>query len=97
MNRAMVGVCTLELRIEEAASLKDKRSVLKSLLARLSQDHHLAAAEIDLHDRPQEAVIAFAAVSNSSRQVEQVLRAAIRWIEQQYPQAEIVGEQIEIL
>ncbi|MBL8145181.1 MAG: DUF503 domain-containing protein [Anaerolineae bacterium] len=97
MNRAIVGVCTLELQIEESNSLKDKRSVLKSLLARLSQVHHLAAAEIDLHDRPQEAIIAFAAVSNSSRQIDQMLRAAVRWIEQQYPQAEIMGEQLEIL
>lgn len=97
MNRAIVGVCTLELHIEESFSLKDKRSVVKSLLTRLMNEHHLAAAEIGSLDNPQEAVIAFAAVSNSSRQIDQALHAALRWIEQHYPQAEITGEQIEIL
>lgn len=97
MSRAIVGVCTLELRIEASLSLKDKRSVLKSLLTRLMQDHHLAAAEIDLLDNPREAVIAFATVSNSSRQIDQSLQAALRWIEQRFPQAEIISEQIEIL
>ncbi|MFN8379023.1 MAG: DUF503 domain-containing protein [Anaerolineae bacterium] len=97
MNRAIVGVCTLELRIEASFTLKDKRSILKSLLARLKQEHHLAAAEIDLLDNPKEAVIAFVTVSNSSRQVDQQLQAALRWVERSYPQAEIVSEQIEIL
>jgi uncharacterized protein len=95
--RAMVGLCTLELHISESFSLKDKRSVVKSLLARLRQEHQVAAAEIDLLDDPRAAVIAFTTVSNSSRQLDQTLQAALRWIERTFPQAEVISEQIEIL
>jgi uncharacterized protein YlxP (DUF503 family) len=97
MTRAIVGLCTLELTIAESFSLKDKRSVIKSLLARLRQEHQLAAAEIDLLDEPRASVIAFTTVSNSSRQLDQTLQAALRWVERTYPQVEIVSEQIEIL
>jgi uncharacterized protein YlxP (DUF503 family) len=97
MTRAIVGLCTLELQIPESFSLKDKRSVLKSLLARLRQDHHLAAAEIDLLDDPRASVIAFTTVSNSSRQIDQTLQAALRWIDRTFPQVEVISEQIEIL
>lgn len=97
MTRAIVGLCTVELQIAESFSLKDKRSTLKSLLARLRHEHHVAAAEIDLLDDQQASVIAFTAVSNSSRHLDQMLSAALRWIERTYPQVEIIDEQIEIL
>ena len=35
-----IGACTIELRIFGAASLKDKRSVLKPILSRLRQASH---------------------------------------------------------
>ena len=95
--RAMVGLCTLELHLPESLTLKDKRSILKSLLQRLRQEFGVTSAEIDLLDNPQMARIAFAAVSNSSRKLDEILQAALRWIERNYPQAEILSEQIEIL
>lgn len=97
MTRAIVGLCTVELEIAESFSLKDKRSVLKSMLARLRREHDLAAAEIDLLDERQAAVIAFVTVSNSSRLLDQTLRAALSWIERTFPQVEVLSEQIEIL
>lgn len=97
MTRAIVGLCTLELEIAESLSLKDKRSILKPLLARLRHEHQLAAAEIDLLDDPQAAVIAFAGLSNSSRHLDMMLSEARRWIERTYPQVEIISEQAEIL
>ncbi len=97
MTRAIIGLCTVELEIPESFSLKDKRSVLKSMLARLRREHDLAAAEIDLLDERQAAVIAFATVSNSSRLLDQTLRTALSWIERTFPQVEVISEQIEIL
>ena len=95
--RAMVGLCTLDLHLPESLTLKDKRSVLKSMLQRLRQEHRVASAEIDLLDDPQMARIAFAAVSNSSQQLNEVLQLALRWIERNYPQVEVLSDQIEIL
>lgn len=95
--RAMVGLCTLDLHLPESLTLKDKRSVLKSMLQRLRQEHGVASAEIDLLDDPQMARIAFATVSNSSRQLNEVLQLALRWIERNYPQVEVLSDQIEIL
>jgi uncharacterized protein YlxP (DUF503 family) len=97
MTRAIVGLCTLEIEITESYSLKDKRSILKSMLARLRSEHHVAAAEIDLLDDPQASIIAFTNVSNSSRHLDQTLSAALRWIEHTFPQAEVISEMIEIL
>lgn len=97
MTRAIVGLCTVELEIAESFSLKDKRSVVKSMLARLRREQDVAAAEIDLLDERQAAVIAFVTVSNSSRQLDQTLRAALAWIERTFPQVEVISEQIEIL
>jgi uncharacterized protein YlxP (DUF503 family) len=97
VTRAIVGLCTIELEIPEAFSLKDKRSVIKSLLARLRYEHHVAAAEIDLLDDPRASVIAFANVSNSSRHLDMTLSEAARWIERTYPQVEVIEQQVEIL
>lgn len=97
MTRAIVGLCTLELEIAESLSLKDKRSIVKSLLARLRHEHHMAAAEIDLLDNPQAAVIAFVNVANSSRHLDTTLSEALRWIERTWPQVEIISQQVEIL
>jgi uncharacterized protein YlxP (DUF503 family) len=72
---ASVGVLTMELRIEQAHSLKEKRHVVKSLRDRLRHKFNVSVAEIDDQDLHNSAVIAAAAVSSSRDFVEKILRA----------------------
>jgi len=72
---ATVGVLTLELRIEDAHSLKDKRHVVKGLKDRLRARFNVAVAEIDFEDVWQRALVAAVTVSSSRERAEQVLQA----------------------
>ena len=66
---------TLELRIEQAHSLKEKRHVVKSLKDRLRHKFNVSVAEIDDQDLHNSAVIAAAVVSSSRDFAEKILRA----------------------
>jgi uncharacterized protein YlxP (DUF503 family) len=70
-----IGVLTLELRIEHAHSLKDKRHVVKSLKERLRNRHNISIAEIDHQELWQRAVLAAVTVSSDRWRAEQVLQA----------------------
>jgi uncharacterized protein len=67
MKSPIIGTCTLELYLAGVTSLKEKRSILKSLLARLHNTFNLSAAEIDANDRWQSAVIAIAVCHSLDR------------------------------
>jgi uncharacterized protein len=71
----VVGVLTLEIRVEHSHSLKEKRHVVKSLKDRLRERFNVSVAEIDDLDSWQASVIAAATVSNDRVHAEQVLQA----------------------
>lgn len=73
-----IGVLTLELRLDESHSLKDKRQVVKSLKDRLHQKFNVSVAEIDFHDLWQRALLAAVTVANEQHHAEQVLQAVER-------------------
>jgi len=75
---AAIGVLTLELWIEHAHSLKEKRHVVKSLKDRLRGKFNVSVAEIDDQDLHNSAVIAVATVSSSRPFAEKVLQAVER-------------------
>ncbi|HEY3826175.1 MAG TPA: DUF503 domain-containing protein [Bryobacteraceae bacterium] len=75
---AAIGVLTLELRIEHAHSLKEKRHVVKGLKDRLRSKFNVSVAEIDDMDLHNSAVMAVAAVSSSRPFAEKVLQAVER-------------------
>jgi hypothetical protein len=56
---------TLELRIEDAHSLKDRRQVLRSLKDRLRSGFNVSVAEIDPTDLWQSASLGVVAISSS--------------------------------
>jgi uncharacterized protein YlxP (DUF503 family) len=60
-----VAVLTLELRIEAAQSLKDKRQVVRSVKDKLRAKFNVAVAELDQTDLWQRATIGVASVSGS--------------------------------
>ncbi len=71
---AAIGVVTLELRLVNAHSLKDKRHVVASLKERLRNKFNVAVAEIDYQDLWQRAAIAAVTVSSDHSHAEKVLR-----------------------
>jgi len=67
--------------IPMAASLKDKRSVLKSMTDRTKNAYNVSVAEIDHQDVWQRATIALVATSSSKAAAEREVRRAIRLLE----------------
>lgn len=64
-----------------AHTLKEKRAVVQSLLARLRARHHLSAAEVGLLDRADRAAIGFAVVSGDGVHARTMRDEAMRFIE----------------
>jgi uncharacterized protein YlxP (DUF503 family) len=93
----IIGVCEIEFSLPESGSLKAKRSIMKSLLARLRNTFNVAAAEVDHQDLWQSAVIGIVTVTNSTVHANQMLSNVLNWIEDNYPEALIVHQSIEII
>ena len=53
----VVGILQIELGIAWASTLKDKRSVVRSLKDRLHREHQVSVAEVDSLDNPRSAVL----------------------------------------
>jgi len=70
-----IGVLTMELRLEHAHSLKEKRHVLESLKDRLRHKFNVSVAEIDYQDLWQRSVVAAVTVSGDQKFAEKVLSA----------------------
>jgi uncharacterized protein YlxP (DUF503 family) len=68
-------VLTLEIVLENAHSLKDKRHVVKSLKDRLRSKFNVAVAEIDYQDLWQRAAIAAVTVASDHVHAEKVLQS----------------------
>jgi uncharacterized protein YlxP (DUF503 family) len=92
-----VAALTVELRIPGCTSLKQKRSRLKPLLARLQKEFNVSVAEIDLNDHHQLAVIACVVVSNASGHAQRMLAGIPKWIETHRPDLQIIDDHITLL
>ena len=63
----------VDLRIEHARSLKDKRQVVKGLLEGSRRRFGVSAAEVGGQDTWQRAMLGFAVVTSSARQADEVM------------------------
>jgi uncharacterized protein len=72
-----VGLLTLELHIQHAQSLKDKRQVLRSLKDRLRAKFNVAVAELEFHDTWQRSVVGIVTISNEEHHVEESLQQVL--------------------
>jgi len=73
----VVGVLQAELAVMGAASLKDKRRVIKSIKDRLANKYNVSVAEVAALDSHQRAVLGVAMVANESRFVESCLSKVV--------------------
>jgi uncharacterized protein len=77
-----IAALTLELRIEQAHSLKDRRQVVRSLKEKLRNGFNISVAELDEAVTWQSATIGITAISRSrdylTGLMQQVENAAVR-------------------
>lgn len=91
-----VGLLRVRLLIRESRSLKDKRSVVKSLKGKLKNKFNISIAETGSLDHKQIAEIGAAFVSNDSRFVESVMSKVLNFFRMN-PMAEVTDSEIEVL
>jgi uncharacterized protein YlxP (DUF503 family) len=73
-----IGILTLELHLEDAHSLKEKRHWVKGLKERLRAHHNVSVAEVDDHRFHNRGMVAAVTVSCSRENAAKVLESAER-------------------
>jgi uncharacterized protein YlxP (DUF503 family) len=92
----VIGLLSLELHFPGARSLKDKRQVLRGLLARLRKNHNVSAAEVEHQDLWQRAGIAVVAVNTDRSHLESTLES-VAGEAASARGAELIDQRVEIL
>jgi uncharacterized protein len=93
----MVATLTIHLHLPACSSLKEKRGRIKPLISRLHREFNVSVAEIDLHDKWQETVIACAMVGNDHGHLESALQNISKWVESHWTDGDVIEQQIKIL
>jgi uncharacterized protein len=80
----------IDVRIEHARSLKDKRQVVKGLLEGSRRRFGVSTAEVGGQDTWQRAVLGFAVVASTARQADEVMDSvdAFVW---SHPELEVLS------
>jgi len=91
-----IGVLSVELGIGEAQSLKDKRQVLKSVLAHIRGAFNVSAAEVGDNDVWRHAIVGIAVVASDNKYANQVLDKVIDHLESD-PRIDVGACQIDLL
>ncbi len=78
-----------------STSLKGKRGIVKSILARARNRFNVAAAEVDHQDFPGSALLAFTTVSGNRVQARRLLEELEEWLVAERPDVEVVDVAIE--
>ena len=78
----VVASLTWELALPGCSSLKEKRSIVRSLRDRLRRKFNVSVAETALHDMHGRAALTIALVASDGRFAESVLEKADRFVDQ---------------
>jgi len=93
----VVTVLTVELLLFDSASLKDKRSVVRSVLQRTRNKFGVAAAEVGDQDDRTRATLAFAAISSDARVSHANAQKVIEFLERERLDCQVGEVSTEIL
>lgn len=92
----IVGILTVELRLPESLSLKEKRMHIKSLKDRIRNTFNVSVAEVGGLDKWQAATLGMSYVGTDRVHVDQALSKIVDFIEKSR-QVEMIDYNTEIL
>lgn len=93
----VIGACRVILDLPENASLKDKRQVLKSVMARVRNQFNVAIAEAGEQDRWRTAELGICCVSTDAQHANSMLSKVVDFIAGSRWDAELAHYEIEII
>lgn len=91
-----VGVGTVQLGIGGAASLKEKRRVVKSIIQRVRNRFNVAIAEVDDQEVYTQATLGYSFVGNERAFVDSHMQKIANFIDE-LCLAEVVDDQFELI
>jgi uncharacterized protein len=78
-------------------TLKEKRGIIKSVLARSRNRFNVACTEAGLHDRPGDSELAFVTVAESAVRGRRLMQELEQWLLAERPDIEVTELQVEEL
>lgn len=91
----VIGTCKVYLTAQWVGSLKEKRTVVKSILEKMKNKFNISAAEVEFQDVHQQIGIGFACVTNNSSHADSIINNVLNFIEWN-TEAQIYDTLIEI-
>lgn len=92
-----IGQLILHLELPGCASLKEKRSKIKPIMARLHREFNLSVAEVDRQDAHRAAVLACVLVSSDPTQTMRALQQVVAFVETNWPDIPLLDHSIELI
>jgi len=93
----IIGVSQITLHLPDSHSLKEKRQIIKSVIARVRNHFEVAIAEVAEQDLWQLSVLGVCCVSNSSSHADEILMRVQRYIEDMRPDILITDAETELI
>ena len=92
-----VAACVVTLHLFDTYSLKEKRSLVQSMMTRLRGRYNVSLAEVESQESLSMAVLGISCVNTAAAHAQETIDSAVRFIDGQIVgRAEIVDVQTEV-
>lgn len=91
----LVGTLIVEIYVPGSTSLKDKRQVVKSMIARIQNRFNVSVAELNSEDLWQRSTIGVAMIGNHRDYLERKLQLVLNFMDAE-PRWEVTQVQMEL-
>ena len=93
----VIGVLTVELQVPESNSLKQKRQVLRSVIAHVRHEFNVSIAEVGHQDSWQLATLEVACVSGEADYVHGLLERVVKTVDSGHFDLVLLSYETELL
>lgn len=91
----IIGLCELFIHLPNCHSLKDKRSVIKSLKSSIRKKYNISIAEIGYKDSWKRSTIGIGCVGDNRKLIDRIINKMINELDQN-PEIQLINFQITI-
>ena len=92
-----IGYCQIELFLPDSQSLKAKRQIARSVVARIRNQFNVTVAEADDNDLWQRLTLGVCCLSNDTKHANEILSNVVAFVEESRDDLELLDYETEII